>query len=49
MDIGEETGDHDTETVIGDRPSRMLTAGTGTEVLSRYQYLSAIRRIVQDE
>ena len=47
--IGKEARYHHTKTVTGNGPCSMLTAGTGTEVLSRHQNLSTVSGIVQNK
>ena len=47
MNIGKETWYHYTETITGNCPGCMLAAGTRTEILSGYQNLTAISRIIQ--
>ena len=49
MDIGKEARYHYSKAISGDSPSRMFTTGTTTEVLSGYQYLAAVSRVVQYE
>ena len=49
VDIGEETGNNDAETVVGYGPGGVFPARTGAEVLARHQNLAAIRGVVQHE
>ena len=47
MNISKETGHNYPETISGDSPCCMFTAGTRAEILSRYKDLSTISRIIQ--
>ena len=47
MNIGKKAGYHHTETIAGNCPGCVFTAGTRTEVLTCHQYLSAVSRVVQ--
>ena len=49
MDISKEARYHYSKAISGYSPSRMFTTGTTTEVLSGYQYLAAVSRVVQYE
>ena len=47
MNISKEAGHNYPETISGDSPCSMFTAGTRTEILSRHKDLSTVSRIIQ--
>ena len=47
MNIGKKATHHHPKAIIGNGPRSMLTARTRTEILSGYQNLTAISRIIQ--
>ena len=49
MDVGEKRTDDHAETITGDGPCSMLTAGAGAEVFASYKDASTVGGVVEYE